>query len=432
MRLKLIFLGIVSAFADPFRRLIIEGERVDHSEYPFIVKFTQKGQTGCTGSLIAPDVVITAAHCVFSSLGNHLLRDSETISLQFGDNSQQRRILSARNRDFLKADEDLALVFLDSPVTIIPGVVETLKIESGSAELPRACHRITVAGFGVSSVGPRALTIPDGRLRDIKNVRVHPDTVCEKSTKLFKSGAHFCFGKDDVRQTCRGDSGGPVVMRDESGEWKLVGLTIYGSDDSCVSGPGYGIRVAPFAPWIEETVRWNSIARSFDKTSIFTQYPIGDMSLTFGVIRPPRRLDWNHVQFTGIPCWKFGDTVDRIFKNQCHSEKLTFDDFLKPIDDAGFQWELHADTLREACKPIVACAAAHSELVERWRETREQPCWGSTDVSHALGVILNPCIEDIPRIAEALSRRSTVKENYARELEEMGLEPCPEDLLSSL
>ena len=419
-------LAIGSTVANPIRRLIVEGERLEDWEYPFIVKLTSYGRSFCTGSLIAPDVVITAAHCVFSSVGENLLPDADITLLHIGGGSQLRMVSSARNRDYLTAREDLALIFLDSPVRIIPGVVETVKIESGSTAEPRPCDRVTTAGFGVSSVGPSMFTISDGQLRDIKDFNVHPSAICGKGTTLYKNGAHFCFGKDDVRQTCRGDSGGPVIMKDDSGQWKLVGINIYGADSSCVSGPSYALRVAPFALWIEETIAKYSVTlTSFDHTSIFTQYPIGDVSLTLDPIQPKRRGTWRDPPLPNLSCTRFAPIVDKVFDNHCRAQQLEFHGMLKSIEIEGFQWDLHAQAFRDACKPVVECATAHSETLKRWNETRQRPCWGPIDASFILGSILNPCIEDIPHVADSISRRPTVKEDFARELAEMGLEPCP-------
>ncbi len=39
------------------------GHDADQGEYPYVANITIDGAFGCTGTLIAPNYVITAAHC---------------------------------------------------------------------------------------------------------------------------------------------------------------------------------------------------------------------------------------------------------------------------------------------------------------------------------------------------------------------------------
>lgn len=57
--------------------LVANGEIYDPAEYPFVVCLTivhslRKGQAVCTGTLISPLFVLTAAHCTHNKLKHHV------------------------------------------------------------------------------------------------------------------------------------------------------------------------------------------------------------------------------------------------------------------------------------------------------------------------------------------------------------------------
>lgn len=130
----------VRTLAEGIRRLMINGSASENSEFSFVVsilncsifesetKFRSKCRHFCSGSLIAPDVVLTAAHCLISDssangasmnlLGLRVLVGSSTISIP----SQGSKLVKVR--DFFNAgymrnasfplNDDVGLLLLDS------------------------------------------------------------------------------------------------------------------------------------------------------------------------------------------------------------------------------------------------------------------------------------------------------------------------------
>ena len=58
-----------------------------------------------------------------------------------------------------------------------------------------------------------------------------------------------CAGGDGVRDTCTGDSGGPL-MTTVGGRWTVVGVTSFGVDCARQGFPGVYTRVDNFINWI--------------------------------------------------------------------------------------------------------------------------------------------------------------------------------------
>lgn len=77
---SLLIVAVVAVNApDPSARdkgLVANGEMYDPAEYPFVVCLTihssRKGRSVCTGTLISPLFVLTAAHCTHKKLEHHV------------------------------------------------------------------------------------------------------------------------------------------------------------------------------------------------------------------------------------------------------------------------------------------------------------------------------------------------------------------------
>ena len=194
------------------------------------------GQSLCTGVAVAPDLVLTAAHCV---LGNGRYR-----LVVFADRHPVVKDIAnvAPHPQFSpRADApDLALVKLAAPPPkLVPAALSERRVP------PSVGDRFIVAGFGVAVQGDRKTA---GKLRAVTLVAT--DRPSPQQLSLVDP---LKLGESRGLGVCNGDSGGPVFdERDRA----LVGIVSWSarSDGEPVCGFVSGvIPLARYRYWLLDT-----------------------------------------------------------------------------------------------------------------------------------------------------------------------------------
>jgi V8-like Glu-specific endopeptidase len=225
---------------------IFGGEPTDVGELPNVVAITlEDGTVFCSGVLIGLNTVLTAAHCI-DAIGI-VSQFKENARIYVGDgaptalNPQYRAKLVYIHPSYNRTSEfnryDLAVIVLDrEALSSLSDVIDPLFNEAEANNIYHEGQEILLAGFGRTNEG--TMGVKYKVMTDIK-------TVYEQE---FFAGGN---GKD----TCNGDSGGPVFAKNIKGEWRLVGITSRGSS-VCSLGGLYG-RVDQLMLWSEFKLLWD-------------------------------------------------------------------------------------------------------------------------------------------------------------------------------
>lgn len=239
---------------------IINGHGASEGEWPWMVTIFPAGGTPanpstghfCGGVLIAPQYVVTAAHCVSSSEGYpediEVVVGRTRLSSSAGSRSLVQSIVVHPNFDNFLLRNDIALLKLTAPVPQQPVDL----VVAGDEALWSAGTNATIIGWGQTN--PIYPILPD--LLQEAVIPIQSDATCQEDLGLlFDSSAHLCAGvlsspgSGDGVDACYGDSGSPLLVPDGLG-WKLAGLTSWGFE--CASSSTYGVytRVASYSSWV--------------------------------------------------------------------------------------------------------------------------------------------------------------------------------------
>ena len=181
-----------------------------------MVKVNNTAGDFCTGTVIAPRVVMTAAHClVFNGGPNGAGTETWTITAQFAVGGQQVRNatggepmdagfwnLTRDNYEGHPELHDIGLVYLDTPFT--PGTITFPTLSS--VPFPAST---TSAPVYVSAVGRKTSSVTAGIVLSAKTTLAYP-TVSDNEAYCVKT----------TRLTGGGDSGGALFI---DGTHKIVG-----------------------------------------------------------------------------------------------------------------------------------------------------------------------------------------------------------------
>ena len=233
--------------------LIVGGTPVADGSWPSIVALVPTGvapELGafCGGTLIAPTVVLTAAHCLLDDAGAPTPAESIDVVIGVEDLlAPAERIAVAQTRVHpgyrLEGDApDAALLILSRPAAA-PVAVYAAAGQDADLERPGQ-----IAGWGQD--GEDSANYPTRLVA--APVTIFTGARCRRMLgPAFHLGGALCAGRvEGGVDTCAGDSGGP--LRDSTG--LVVGITSWGVGCGRPGLPGIYTRVSTVAGWITKTL----------------------------------------------------------------------------------------------------------------------------------------------------------------------------------
>jgi hypothetical protein len=216
---------------------VVGGENVAVCDFPASVFIGDPGGFHCTGSLVHPRVVITAAHCIggISHIGFGEVVWESTIEVPV--------VECAPHPSYWDWGIDLGVCTLAAdapPVAMVPVIMgcEAEELVPGK--------EVVLAGFGQND---EASGSGGGIKRTTSNSL---DAVSYEANEVYLLG--------DANGSCYGDSGGPAYTQLADGSWRVIGAVSGPHPNAPPLGCGFGGTyelIHPEIAWIEDATGYD-------------------------------------------------------------------------------------------------------------------------------------------------------------------------------
>jgi secreted trypsin-like serine protease len=212
-----------------------------------------EGVAVCSGTVVAPDVVLTAAHCVVNRdtgetwpTYGYEVQTHTTLAGSPGTLvSDVTRVLVDPSFDRSTVAYDAALLILSTPTSAPP-----VKLPPAGA-VPLAGTQALVAGWGETAYGANV----SRRLRAVATI-VRSEGWCSTSVEGFETRSELCamHGITSRGRSCKGDSGGPLLVRGRNGPVE-IGIISQGWPHCSPEGPMIMTDTSAVSGWVGATLR---------------------------------------------------------------------------------------------------------------------------------------------------------------------------------
>ena len=248
---------------DPNVFNVVGGHTTTVERQPWLVSLQAGGQHFCGGSLVAPQWVLTAAHCLHDKSHSMLLEflEIKAGATDLSDPSQGIYVKASAVflRKWWKGEGDVALIKLQEPI-----------MDHNIDYLPLANkHVMQLSGYEGAMATVAGWGFIDEKINCVPSIMhvVNVPIVSWRSCSIFNrdsaklSRHEICAGYiDGGKYACYGDSGGPLVVLSGGRRPRLVQLGIVSWGNGCGHANKYGIytNVSSFYTWLHRTMRENS------------------------------------------------------------------------------------------------------------------------------------------------------------------------------
>nr|AUS82532.1 serine endopeptidase [Crotalus molossus] len=241
------------SYAQKSPELVTGGDECNRNEHRFLVALYDPDRFLCGGTLLNEESVLTAAHCDRRNMWIKLGMHSKTVP----NEDEQTRVpkekffcLSTKN--YTLWDKDIMLIRLDSPVNNSEHITP-LSLPSSPPSVGSVCR---IMGWG--TISPNKETYPN--VPHCANINILDYEMCLAAYPEFglpAASRTLCAGiLEGGKDSCKGDSGGPLICNGE-----IQGILSWGNDVcGYILQPALYTRVFDHLDWIQSIIAGNTDA----------------------------------------------------------------------------------------------------------------------------------------------------------------------------
>ncbi|EDO39910.1 predicted protein, partial [Nematostella vectensis] len=240
---------------------IISGSDAQPNSWPWMVQINYNNGHHCGGTLVSPQWVVTAAHCVDHvkdpknynelaiTLGEHKRSASEGTEQRF---SVARIIVHPQYFEPTAINNDIALIKLNKPARLNKYVnLACLPRQGEELSDGKICY---ATGWGLTVGGDwksQSDVLKQTPLPVVNRQECQTDyDDIPITTAMMCTG----YGGRSSISTCNTDSGGPVVCKSKLGHWYLQGVVSFGARACAPGHYSVNAKVSKFVTWINQYI----------------------------------------------------------------------------------------------------------------------------------------------------------------------------------
>uniref|UniRef100_A0A3B4VAB9 Chymotrypsin-like elastase family member 3B n=1 Tax=Seriola dumerili TaxID=41447 RepID=A0A3B4VAB9_SERDU len=254
---------------EPNTSRVVNGEEARPYSWPWQVSLESFFPT-CGGTLIAPDWVLTAAHCITFHTYRVVLAEHDMKKQEGPEQSIMVKKMFIHPKWNDNCVNDIALLKLEKSAVINDKVQLACLPQPGATLAHNQPCYVTGWGRLFSHVGGsaplwKATTLQQALLPVVDH------SICSKSDWWGSSAktTMVCAGGES-KSACHGDSGGPLNCKGRDGKWYVEGVTSFVNGRGCNTPkkPTMFTRVASFIPWISEVRETSLYMKTYSKCTV--------------------------------------------------------------------------------------------------------------------------------------------------------------------